>query len=195
MSTILLAALAVLGAPAAEVSPATDSSASNAEPRPYHVIDGEIHTALRAEATAEETQERYQAIRSLCELHDELIAHPRFQQSETLNQYRNRVSRRLVRVLESLESEIEKARDSADESVKVGSDPDGALGGGAVMEDHGQELVDLIQLTIAPQHWDVMGGPGAIVYFRQRHVIVVRASGEVHGNLGRLVGDLRAAGP
>ena len=194
MSTILLAALAVLGAPAAELSSATDSSATKAEARPYHVINGEIRTAMRAEATAEGPQERHQAIRALCDLHSELVAHPRFPQSDTLQQYRVRVTRRLVRVKRSLESEIERARDSVDESVKVGSDLDGALGGGAVMEDHGQELVDLIQRTISPDFWDVVGGPGTIVYFRQRQVIVVRATGEVHGNMGRLVRDLRAAG-
>lgn len=193
MSTILLAALAVLGTPVAESS-ASDSSAATAEARPYHVINGDIRTALRTEATADEQQEREHAIRSLCNLHGELVAHPRFPQSETLQEYRAHVSRRLVRVKESLESEFDQASYSVDKSETIGSNSVGALGGGAGREDHGQALVDLIQRTISPDFWDVVGGPGTIVYFRQRQVIVVRATGEVHGNLGRVIGDLREAG-
>lgn len=193
MSTIMLAALAVLGAPTVESS-ASESSAATSQARPYHTINSDIRTALRAEATAEEKQEREQAIRSLCDLHGELVAHPRFPQSETLQEYRDHVYRRLVRVKESLESEIDQASDTVDKSETIGSDPGGARGGGATREDHGQELVDLIQRTISPDFWDVVGGPGTIVYFRHRRVLVVRATGEVHGNVGRIVGDLRAAG-
>ena len=57
--------------------------------------------------------------------------------------------------------------------------------------DRGQELVELIQTTIAPDTWDVKGGLGTIVYFAPGKSLVVRQTSEVHGNLGGLIRDLR----
>lgn len=70
----------------------------------------------------------------------------------------------------------------------------GAFGGGAI-NDHGQELVELIQRTIAPQKWDVNGGPCTIVYYRPLMCLVVTATGDVHDGVGGVLGGLRAAGP
>ena len=67
-----------------------------------------------------------------------------------------------------------------------------AFGGAAGPADWGPDLVDLIERTINPAFWDVAGGPGTIVYYRPLHCLVVRATAEVHGNVGRLIGDLRA---
>jgi hypothetical protein len=69
-----------------------------------------------------------------------------------------------------------------------------ARGGGAVPGDHGRELVELIERTINPAFWDVQGGPGTIMYYAPLMCLVVRATSEVHGNVGGLIGDLRAAG-
>jgi len=68
------------------------------------------------------------------------------------------------------------------------------FGGRAVPPDFGQDLVDLIEQTINPEFWDTNGGPGTIVYYAPLRCIVVRATSEVHGNVGGLVGGLRAAG-
>lgn len=67
--------------------------------------------------------------------------------------------------------------------------------GGDMIPDNGQGLVELIQRTIRPEHWDVNGGPASIVYFAPLRCLVVRATAEVHQDLGGLVGGLRAAGP
>lgn len=56
--------------------------------------------------------------------------------------------------------------------------------------DHGQELVELIQATIAPTTWDINGGNGTIFYFHPRRVLVVRQTGEVHDQLHNLIKDL-----
>jgi hypothetical protein len=69
----------------------------------------------------------------------------------------------------------------------------GAMGGQAV-SDHGPELVELIESVIAPNTWEKNGGFGSIFYFAPLHVIVVRSTGEVHGNVGNVIGNLRAAG-
>jgi hypothetical protein len=73
----------------------------------------------------------------------------------------------------------------------------GGVGGGAQggLEDDGEELVELIQTVISPDHWDVNGGPGSIVYYGGLHVLIVRASGEVHGDLGGVLDKLREIAP
>lgn len=72
--------------------------------------------------------------------------------------------------------------------------PSGTLNGyrgGAARSDYGPLLVDLIQRTIAPEFWNVNGGPGSIVYYPLWYALVVRANGEVHGRVGQLTGRLR----
>jgi hypothetical protein len=69
----------------------------------------------------------------------------------------------------------------------------GAFGGQAIT-DHGPELVDLIESVIAPHTWEKNGGFGSIFYFAPLRVIVVRSTGDVHGDVGNVIGNLRAAG-
>ena len=57
--------------------------------------------------------------------------------------------------------------------------------------DYGQDLVDLIHNVIAPRTWDVNGGPGSVVYFRNFRVLVVRAPSEVQTQVGDMLGQLR----
>lgn len=76
---------------------------------------------------------------------------------------------------------------------QVLADTGGAFGGGAV-RDYGADLVALIERTIAPDSWDVNGGPGSIVYYAPLQVLVVRATSEVHQKIGGAVGGIRAAG-
>ena len=70
-------------------------------------------------------------------------------------------------------------------------DAAGAAGGGAVIGDNGQELVDLIQRTIAPDAWDISGGPCRIVYYRPLMCLVVTATGDIHRDVGNLLPQLR----
>ena len=42
--------------------------------------------------------------------------------------------------------------------------------------DFGQDLVDLIHNVISPRTWDVNGGPGSVVYFRNFRVLVVQST-------------------
>jgi len=67
--------------------------------------------------------------------------------------------------------------------------------GGMSRQDYGEELVELIQSTIAPDTWDVNGGPGSIRYFANLQVLVVRQMGNVHGEVAPLLDGLRRAGP
>lgn len=71
----------------------------------------------------------------------------------------------------------------------------GAFGGGAMLPaDNGQQLVDLIQTVIRPDTWDINGGPGSIYYWRPGRALVIRQMGEVHDEIGGVLGQLRRAG-
>lgn len=96
---------------------------------------------------------------------------------------------------EAQADDAEAAESSADPSASERksaalAEEAGAPGGRAV-RDNGQELVELIQATIAPQHWDVVGGPGSIFYYAPLRVLVVRASGATQEAVGGVVGGLR----
>ena len=74
-----------------------------------------------------------------------------------------------------------------------GAGQGGAFGGGLDQQTdaNGKALVDLIQTTIAPDSWDIRGGPGSIVYFNRFRALVVRQSGEGQDNLADLLNGLR----
>lgn len=55
-------------------------------------------------------------------------------------------------------------------------------------EDRAAELIALIQTTIEPDHWDINGGQGSIRYFPGLHLLVVRASQDVHYQIGGAIG-------
>lgn len=76
--------------------------------------------------------------------------------------------------------------------AQVFSQAGGAYGGG--VGDYGDDLVNLIENTIAPEFWDTVGGPGTIMYYRPLYALVVRATSEVHHSIGGTLGALRAAG-
>lgn len=68
--------------------------------------------------------------------------------------------------------------------------PAAGRGGGAAADD-GEALVDLIEQTIAPETWDINGGPGTIRYYSTWHALVVRQTDEVHDLVRGVVEGLR----
>ncbi|HRX81567.1 MAG TPA: hypothetical protein P5307_21005 [Pirellulaceae bacterium] len=195
-----------------------DGVESSSELRPYHEISRELRETLRLEATAHTNTSRAAAIYQLTVLYSELKRDPRLIESETLTSYKNRLWGRLTHIKKDLEREFARAdapntepTQSVDE-VMLGvteslsliasstggpahllSQVRGAGGGGAV-PDYGPGLVALIERTIAPEFWDVAGGPGTIVYYAPLRALVVRATTEVHRDIGGVLGGLRAAG-
>jgi len=75
--------------------------------------------------------------------------------------------------------------------------PGGMMGPGGpgnnAPPDNGQDLVDLIQTTIAPKSWDANGGPGTIYYWKSQHALVVRNTAEVHQDLADVLEQLNRA--
>jgi type II secretory pathway component GspD/PulD (secretin) len=77
-----------------------------------------------------------------------------------------------------------------------GAGQGGGMGGGAANNaaaDSGDDLVSLIQTTIAPKSWDANGGPGTIYYWKIQHALVVRNTQEVHQDLADLIEQLNRA--
>jgi len=195
-------------------------SGERAEPRRYNEINADIRQVLRAEALADTVQERAPSIRKMATLYRELVKDPRLETSDTLKKYKAKLWSRMTHIKTDLERQIERdakkaKRGKRDEDLLavqtatrslaeqmslmnytmggpsyVLQHSGGAFGGGA-RYDHGQELVDLIQRTIKPDTWDVNGGTGSIFYYRPLMALVVRATSEVHGNVGGLLGALR----
>lgn len=66
----------------------------------------------------------------------------------------------------------------------------GSFGG----DSNALELVNLIEATIHPEHWDFNGGPGHIQYYRPVMALVVRAGQVVHDDMTDLLQGLRDAG-
>ena len=182
-----------------------------------------VRTALRRWARASDAQADA-AAREFLTLYKELKADdrlPRSQREYFLDKVRIRLMRlsdqialRVAREKRLAKSRQSKRADPGDE--KAGSlagpqQPPGgstgdhapgrresgpAFGGGAMqIPDHGQELVELIQTVIRPETWDVNGGPGSIYYWYPGRALVIRQMGEVHEEIGGVLGQMRRAGP
>ena len=180
-----------------------------------HVIEKRLSSLLKQEAVASTRKDRTQAVCDLVLLYQEISKDGRLATSEKLNRLRNRLRSRLRQVGKKLRREIARierpdrpgprsasrsARHSARKSLHVTSggqpyESRGSFGGGLQLADNGQALVDLIQRTIAPDTWDVNGGPSTIVYYAPRYALVVRAPAEIQRSVAGGLGGLRRAGP
>jgi hypothetical protein len=180
-------------------------------------IEREMTTALREEATAKAKSQHGSAVQRLCEIHASIVADPRFATSDTLKTYRAKLWSRLTKIKQDLRRDVAKeigkpAVDPAQEQAlrlsaasmadalsladSAGGAPTGLLarGGAAQIDANAQTLIELIERTIDPDFWDVNGGPGTIFYYPNLQCLVVRATGEVHGKIGGVLGGVRDAG-
>lgn len=200
-----------------------ESAAAGTGPRRFHDIHEDIKAFLKLEATAETDAERIGAIRDLCELFLEIKRDPRLPDQPALLGYKAKVWTRLDRVKKELKryvkddaksqavkSSTDKQRDHGAEVSRSLSEQllminqssggpanmvtfaSGSWGGGSVA-DNAAQLIELIQKTIAPETWDVNGGNGAIFFYAPLNALVVRATSEVHFQLGGTAAALRRA--
>ena len=221
MSGILLSVV-LLGVPPSEgtlVLPPTEAAAveeSIVPMRKGRELREAVRAALRRWARPK-TDEAEAAAREFLALYQEL------QQDDQLGITERESLRQAVRGrLQTLSTQIARSRaaQDRDESDPFPASVDGAadvrplgqfggMGGGAGMgmggglgmrgfgaesADAGDDLVDLIQKTIAPQSWDVMGGPGSIYYWRTGRAIIVRQRDDIHEHVGDLIWQLQRAG-
>ena len=57
----------------------------------------------------------------------------------------------------------------------------------------GTELVELIEAVVSPATWKINGGKGAVVYYSSKHVLVVAAPDDVHGQVSGVLQQLHDA--
>jgi hypothetical protein len=187
--------------------------------RPFHEFHQQITELLKRESQAKEAVTRGAAIRAMCELHGEIVRDARYATSDVLKEYRGRLWSRLnktkleikqqlargkgnkealetLAALEGADALSVAAAGSLAESLAILEQTQGggallAYGGAPVPPDFGPDLVALIERTINPSFWDTVGGPGTIVYYRPLMCLVVRATSDVHEQIGGVVGGLR----
>jgi hypothetical protein len=195
-----------------------------ANPRGFHEYQSQLSDLLRREALARDPAAKAALVCALCELHGEIVRDSRYAASDKLKEYRARLWSRLTKIKTELKQQLARDAktnkealetaallQSADPAAVAAADslaatlalveqtqggPGALLGhGGRAIADNGRALVELIERTINPAFWDVAGGPGTIVYYAPLQCLVVRATSEVHGKIGGVLGDIRAAGP
>ena len=215
MVTFILCSALALGAPAS--TSADSAKAKDAEAKPAKrlaaEIDRDISAALKREANAKSLKERGKALELLCTLHREITSDERFTTLDQMQSLRAKIWGRLMKVKTDLKRQLAKdgqpqLDDAQAEAAQYATSnlagamsladfasgsPSGYIprGGGTETDYNAQQLIELIQQTISPDFWDVVGGPGTIFYYPQLQVLVIRATSEIHGNVGGTLGALR----
>lgn len=211
MASLPLLLLAALAAP--------DQTASAAQ-TPFHEYQQRTSDLLKRESQSKSERDRAAAVAAICRLHAEIVHDSRYSDSDVLKEYRSRLWSRLTKIKTELKTQLARNRAnraaldalqtlelansasiaaadalaatlSLSSEIQGGPAPFLALGGAPVPPDWGPNLVDLIERTINPAFWDVVGGPGTIIYYRPLQCLVVTATAEIHGNVGNLLGGLR----
>ncbi|MEZ6089415.1 MAG: hypothetical protein R3C05_15570 [Pirellulaceae bacterium] len=168
-----------------------------------------FHEALKQEAESRESPERNKAVIGLCRLYVQLQMDSRLETSPFLQNLSIRLRRRLLDVHEDIRSFLKRegidvptftsVASSASirtptESSSGSTDDDAekpAGGGFGPAADNGLMLIELITRTIAPDAWNVQGGPGSMYYHGLHRVLVVRATTRVHEDIQALLQALR----
>lgn len=174
------------------------------EGRAFHEIEKNIASALRLESAATIPMQREAAVLQLTELYREIMTDQRLLTSPTLNNYRIKVRARLLKILKSMEyaarhktankysGQTSSLLDTLQRHLLRSS---AAMGGANRMlqgnaaqgvPDYGPALVNLIKTTISPKFWDINGGPGVIVYYPPLRLLVIRATSDIHYQIGGL---------
>jgi len=222
MSTFLLLAAMLAAGPAEGVPPAEAVIEKPlVPPRIGRELESAIHAALCRWAKPTETQAE-PAARDFLALYNELHRDTVLART-TRDQLAAKLRGRLTALAQQIEKQQATAnkRPAADRPGSVdraGKDgvlaqrgggwgqPGGFGGGmgvgggmgfggqGAVKDDAGDDLVDLIQKTISPGSWDRNGGSGSIYYWRPGRAIVVSAGDDVHDQVGDLLEQMNRLG-
>lgn len=87
------------------VAPIDADEASADQPRRFHIIQKDIHTAIRG-AMSKNKPERADAVRAMTVLYREVMLDPRRETSPTLQQYKTQLWSRMTKVKKELQREI-----------------------------------------------------------------------------------------
>lgn len=212
MAAWLMVAMAMAGQ---TTTAGSQGISAPAEIREVVAIRREVSDLLKTESAAKAEAERARQVRRMSEVYLEVVGDERTIVNPVLQQQKAKLHTRLIRIRDELKRrrssdqrdlrsrESEQDREQRElagsfaahlqlASQTLGGSAavfEGAAGGGPI--DFADDLIDLITETINPSHWSANGGPGSIVVFRPCLALVVRATGEVHGRVGDVIGALR----
>jgi general secretion pathway protein D len=167
-----------------------------------------VRDALRREATTKGAKHD-QAVRDLTELYQQLRQDqqlPEPERKQRLGQIRYRL-KDLAELLER-HTGAKSSRDMSPANDVLGQAMAAPFNGGAATRaagspagaqagtlpgesENAEQLMELIENTIAPDSWEARGGPGTMMYFPPSKVLVIRQTGEVHGQVRDLSNQLR----
>jgi hypothetical protein len=194
VATVGAICLLVLANSGLAAEPAATTSPSTAVQKSYsgEALRAAVRDALRRQVTARDEA----AIREMISLYGQVQTDTSLARSQR-ESLRLSLRGKLLRLGTALEHRVavaDKVRLPAQPAILAQQVP--AMPGAQpqrppVPADHSQELLELIQDTIAPASWEVRGGGGTIRYWSLGHAMVVRQTGEVHESLGHLLIDLR----
>jgi hypothetical protein len=215
--------MVLCGAPSVEDEPAppTASAAASVQaavvpPRSGPELQQAVRDALRRFARTSD-QEADAAAHELIVLYKEL-EQDRLLGTAPRQELRTKVRNRLAQLaLQISKRQAREARQDKNRPQSVRLDKSGTVlgqwGGGAgqpgmgggmggaggvgnnanATPDNGEDLVSLIQTTIAPKSWDANGGAGTIYYWKSQHALVVRNTQEVHQDISDVLEQLNRA--
>lgn len=214
MAAWLVFAMAVVGQ-SANSTPSSAAAQVDAD-RDIAAIRKEVSQLLRIDSAASDNADRARQLRRMCEVYLEVVQDERFVTNHLLQQQKSKLHTRLIKIRDELKRQRSIERRSAEKSRRGEDDQqqrelagslaahlqlasqtlggpaavfEGATGGAPI--DYADDLIDLITETISPTHWNVNGGSGSIMFYRPALALVVRASSEVQGRVGDLLGGVR----
>jgi hypothetical protein len=173
--------------PAPSVPSATAPAAPSTSPPTGDELRQAVRMALRSSALRGGTVASDQSVTRLVSLYKQVQ-----QDTELPAAERERLRLALRGSLSRISQALQRRHpDILAQQFPLGGQPAAQGAAAAQPVDHGQELVELIESTIFPMKWDTNGGQGTIRYWPMGHALVVRQTGDVHEDLGRLLEDLR----
>jgi hypothetical protein len=142
-----------------------------------------LATAERGKPSADEAVPRLVALYVSLVHADALPRGERTRMRQTLQS-------RLARQLEVLLREKRK-HDLARQHLSARHGTVASPAGGGAMAFASQQLIDLIVTTIAPDSWKQNGGKASIAFYARNPALVIRQTGERHGETAELLRALR----
>ena len=206
--------------PGAAQSPTVEAQQPAAPLRTGVKLRDAVRDALQKWARVDDKQAQA-AAREFLRLFDELRQDTdlaRSQREKLSTKVRGRLLRLAVQIKKQAAIERRLAKQKQPDSVDRPDDrPDvlaqrggrGGMGGGMmggpmmgggfggqqpVKDDHGEDLVELIQTVIFPASWDVNGGLGSAYYWRPGRAMVIRQTDEIHRQIGGVLMQMGKAG-
>ncbi len=170
-----------------------DQAASPPTPRE---LRQSISEALRQEATTTGA-EHDQALRALVDVFEKLAADrqlPENERGSRIGQVRARLAHGADQLLLAQRGGAGRRQAAGNRNAPraaAGAAGSSGAGGQQLANDDSDQLIDLIQRTIAPGSWEANGGRGTIMYFPTKQVLVIRQTGEVHDQFRDLLQQLR----